>query len=119
MGTVSPRAEALAQRLAGLIRPTGLGAARMAAEARLRVMGLPNRRDEYWRYTDPASLTSVVPMPANATEESDDAPLFAATDRLKLVFTDGVFDAVASDDLTLSGVEITRLAQVPPGHDVV
>ncbi len=45
-------------------------------------------------------------------DASDEAPVFGAIDRLKLVFVDGVFDAAASDDLTLAGVEISRLAQV-------
>jgi Fe-S cluster assembly protein SufD len=40
---------------------------------------------------------------------SDEAPLFADIDRLKIVFVDGVFDADASDDLTLAGIEIERL----------
>lgn len=116
MGATSPKAEALAQRLASLTRPAGLAAARAAAEARLATMGLPSKRDEYWRYTDPASLISVQPLPVALSDTSDDVPLFDAVDRLKLIFTDGVFDAAASDDLTLSGVEITRLAQISPGH---
>ena len=116
MGATSPKAEALAQRLASLTRSAGLAAARAAAEARLATMGLPSKRDEYWRYTDPTSLISVQPSPVGLSDTGDDVPLFDAVDRLKLVFTDGVFDAAASDDLTLSGVEITRLAQVSPGH---
>jgi Fe-S cluster assembly protein SufD len=31
--------------------------ARNAALSRVRAAGLPTRRDEYWKYTDPASLT--------------------------------------------------------------
>ena len=34
----------------------------------------------------------------------------AAFDRLRIVFTDGVFDAEASDDLDLDGVRIESLA---------
>ena len=116
MGAASPKAEALAQRLARLTVPDGLSAARKAALARLCAMGLPNRRDEYWRYTDPASLTAVDPIPVGLYDASDEAPLFDKVDRLKLVFTDGVFDAAASDDLTLAGVEISRLAGAGPGH---
>jgi Fe-S cluster assembly protein SufD len=58
MGAQSPKAEALSQRLAALTLPVGLPAAREAALSRLSAMGLPTRRDEYWRYTDPVSLTS-------------------------------------------------------------
>ncbi|MBI1172727.1 Fe-S cluster assembly protein SufD [bacterium] len=116
MGAASPRAEALAQRLSGLSLPAGLPAARQAALARLSAMGLPNRRDEYWRYTDPASLTAVAAIPAGLYDASDETPLFDTVDRVKLVFTDGVFDAAASDDLHLAGVEISRLAEAGAGH---
>lgn len=116
MGALSPRAEALAQRLASLTLPPGLPAARAAASARLAALGLPGKRDEYWRYTDPAALISDSPPPAAPFAAEDEAALFAAVDRVKLVFTDGVFDAAASDDLTLAGVSVTRLAEVPAGH---
>ncbi|WP_298291829.1 Fe-S cluster assembly protein SufD [uncultured Litoreibacter sp.] len=83
--------------------------ARQSALARLRGMGLPSKRDEYWKYTDPATLVSAEPTPA-ALFESGEAQLFDDVDRLKLVFVDGVFDADASDDLSLENVEISRLA---------
>ena len=106
----------LALRLAGMVLPTGLDAARAAALARLQAMGMPGKRDEYWRYTDPTSLSATgVPLAA-AFDDSDEAPVFGAVDRLKLVFVDGVFDAQASDDPTLAGVEISRLAEAGAGH---
>ncbi|WP_299302404.1 Fe-S cluster assembly protein SufD [uncultured Litoreibacter sp.] len=83
--------------------------ARQSALARLRGMGLPSKRDEYWKYTDPATLVSAEPTPA-ALFESGEAQLFDDVDRLKLVFVDGVFDADASGDLSLENVEISRLA---------
>ncbi|WP_299191057.1 Fe-S cluster assembly protein SufD [uncultured Litoreibacter sp.] len=83
--------------------------ARQSALARLRGMGLPSKHDEYWKYTDPATLVSAEPTPA-ALFESGEAQLFDDVDRLKLVFVDGVFDADASDDLSLENVEISRLA---------
>ncbi len=103
--------DTLAARIAGLALPEGgwLGAARKDALARLTAMGLPGKRDEYWRYTDPASLISGDPMPAPAFNPGDEPPAFDAIDRVKLVFTDGVFDADASDDLSLSGIEIEHL----------
>lgn len=116
MGAVSPRAEALAQRLADLSLPSGLLAARAAASARLAAMGLPTKRDEYWRYTDPATLTAAKAPSAALFDAGDESPAFGDIDRLKVVFTDGVFDAAASDDVSLAGVEITRLAEVPAGH---
>jgi Fe-S cluster assembly protein SufD len=83
-------------------------AAREDALARLRAMGLPHRRDEYWKFTRPESLTQPSPEKA-ATMVNDEAPLFDAVDRLKIVFVDGVFDAEASDDLSLEGITLERL----------
>ena len=99
------------ERLAGLSMPAGgwSEAARQDALARVQAAGLPGRRDEYWKYTRPDTLTQAAPVPA-ALFHSDEAPLFDAVDRLKIVFVDGVFDADASDDLALSGVSIERLA---------
>jgi len=84
--------------------------ARGAALSRLRAMGLPTRRDEYWKYTDPTSLAQVDAPRAAVFAASDEAPLFDGVERVKIVFVDGVFDAEASDDLTLEGVEIERLS---------
>ena len=84
--------------------------ARSSALARLRAMGLPTKRDEYWRYTDPSTLTSQ-DAPQAALFDAGEKPLFDDVDRLKIVFVDGVFDADASDDLSLENVEISRLAE--------
>ena len=100
-------------RLDALTIPEGGFAAPARAEAlaRLRAMGLPGRRDEYWKYTNPADLVAAMPPVAPAFDNGDETPVFDAIDRLKIVFVDGVFDAAASDDLTLAGVEIARLAE--------
>ncbi|MEQ5829107.1 Fe-S cluster assembly protein SufD [Sulfitobacter sp. NFXS29] len=84
-------------------------AAREDALARLRAMGLPQRRDEYWKFTRPDTLTQPEALPA-AIFDHGEAPLFDDTDRLRIVFVDGEFDAEASDDLSLEGVSIERLA---------
>jgi Fe-S cluster assembly protein SufD len=98
-------------RLAALNLPSGgwAEAARRDALSRLRSMGLPRRRDEYWKYTRPDTLTQVDAVPA-ALFETDEQPIFADKDRLNIVFVDGVFDAEASDDLAMEGVRIERLA---------
>ncbi|WP_108816049.1 SufB/SufD family protein [Loktanella sp. Alg231-35] len=99
-------------RLAWVTLPTGAAwanAARADAMARVREMGLPTKRDEYWKYTDPTSLTDAGAGKA-ALFHSDEAALFDAVDRVRVVFVDGVFDAEASDDLTAEGLEIERLA---------
>ncbi|MCY4336879.1 MAG: Fe-S cluster assembly protein SufD [Litoreibacter sp.] len=84
--------------------------ARANALARLREMGLPTKRDEYWKYTDPTTLASEAVTEAALYTEQD-TPLFDDIDRLKIVFVDGVFDAAASDDLSLEHVEIMRLSE--------
>ncbi len=108
--------DALAQHLAALSLPEGgfAAAARRDALARLREMGLPGPRDEYWRYTDPRPFNA--PKPQALPLGDDSAPaLFDDVDRLKLVFVDGAFDAAASDDLALDGVQIDILAAAESG----
>ncbi len=86
--------------------------ARAAALGRVREYGLPTRRDEYWKYTDPATLTQVDATHAGLFDGADESPLYAGIDRLKIVFVDGVFDPAQSDDLSLDGVEVERLSDV-------
>ncbi len=83
--------------------------ARTEALTRLRVMGLPERRDEYWKFTRPDALTSVN-VPTAAVLCTKEAPVFSEMDALRIVFNDGVFDAEASDDLAMAHVQISRLA---------
>lgn len=107
--------EATEARLAGVSLPAG-GAAwaqavRAAALERVRATGLPARRDEYWRFTKPEPLFAL-PVPSAALADTgDEAPVFDAVERVRLVFVDGVFDPAASDDPALAGVEIAPLAQ--------
>lgn len=114
MALPKAKEDALAARLATMSLPAGKGwlaAARNEALARLTAMGLPGRRDEYWRYTDPTSLNAYEVPAAVRFDAGDEAAPFDGMDRLKIVFVDGVFDPAASDDLTLSGVTVERLAQ--------
>jgi Fe-S cluster assembly protein SufD len=113
MALPQAKLDALTARLAALPQaPRGgwTAPAREAAMARLSAMGLPLRRDEYWRYTDPAALNAAQPVPAALFSYSDEAMVFSGIDRVKLVFVDGVFDAAASDDPALAGVEIELLS---------
>ena len=113
MALPATKQSATDQRLDNLNLPTG-GAwateARCEALSRVRSMGLPHRRDEYWKFTDPALLVSVNPQAA-AVFDNDEAPLYDDIDRLKVVFVDGVFDADLSDSLAMEGVEIERLSE--------
>ncbi len=108
------RLDALTARIGGLDLPRGgwLGAARADAVSRLQAQGLPSKRDEYWRYTDPFSLNEPAAQTAAVFDPRDESPAFDGIDRLNVVFVDGVFDAAASDDLRGSGIEIDRLALV-------
>lgn len=112
MARAELKEDATEARIAALTMPAGgkwATSVRTDALARLRAMGLPVRRDEYWRYTRPDSLTASV-APAASLFDGKESPVFDAVDRLRVVFVDGVFDAEASDDLTLAGVEVERLA---------
>ena len=111
MGLQEPKQDATEARIASLPMPSGGWSepARKNALSRLRAMGVPNRRDEYWKYTRPETLVQPETPPA-ALFDNDEPPMFATFDSLKIVFVDGVFDPIASDDLSLDGVSIERLA---------
>lgn len=81
-------------------------AARDAACARLRAMGAPTRRDEYWRFTDPAPLLA----PHAQAPAGSEPPAFGEIDALRLVFVDGAFRPDLSDEPRMEGVELQPLA---------
>ncbi len=112
MALAQAKSDATEARLSGLTIPEGGAAwareARHDALNRLQGMGLPYRRDEYWRFTNPAEfLTQETPR----AEIALDAPGFEGTEVLRVVFTDGVFDAEASDALEQDGLEIERFSE--------
>ena len=111
MADAAAKTEPTEALISSLSMPEGTWAKslREDALARLRVMGLPQRRDEYWKYTRPDTLTQI-DAPSAKVLETDETPMFDRVDRLKVVFIDGVFDADASDDLSLEGITIERLA---------
>ncbi|MFC3180188.1 Fe-S cluster assembly protein SufD [Cypionkella sinensis] len=116
MAVLQAKQDALQARLAGMhFAPGGwLGAARSEALARLTAMGLPGKRDEYWRYSDPTGLNAAEPAPVSLFDPGDEPAPFSGVDRLKIVFVDGVFDASQSDALALDGVQIEPLSSA--GH---
>ncbi|WP_158963457.1 SufB/SufD family protein [Chachezhania sediminis] len=113
MALENPRQTATEARLAALTVPQGgwTGPARQNALARLTKMGLPLRRDEYWSFTRPDSLMAPDVPVAKVFDTGEESHLFAARDRLRIVFVDGVFDAEASDELALDGIEIGLLSR--------
>ena len=88
-----------------------------SASARLRAadgvlqQGLPQPRDEYWKYTRPQSLTQTTTPSVNHLEE-DNGELFADLDVLKLVFVDGIFDAAQSDVAEDESFDLEMLSDV-------
>ena len=112
MALPKAKTDATDARLDGLSLPEGAAwasAAREAAMGRVRAMGLPDRRDEYWKYTRPDTLVQAE-APTAAVFEADEGPMYDSVDRLQIVFVDGKFDEGASDDLSLEGVSIERLS---------
>ena len=112
MGLPAEQQDATEARLATMTMPGGAAwadAARADALSRFRAMGLPGARDEYWRFTKPTVLNAAGANSSAFAEQEAKLP-FEDVDRLKIVFKDGVFDAEASDDLALDGIEIDRLS---------
>lgn len=113
MALTQTKLDATEARLHAAQRPDGAAwanAARDAALSRVREMGLPDRRDEYWKFTRPDTLVQTQASEAALFSPQDEATSFEGIDRLKIVFVDGVFDAQASDDLSLEGVRVERLS---------
>lgn len=90
-----------------------LDALKAGAQARLEAMGLPTRRDEYWRYTDPRALLADQIAPAPLPPKDAEPPLFATLDRIVVTFTDGVLDLAASDLSGAEGLELVPIAAAP------
>ncbi|MFQ5438179.1 MAG: Fe-S cluster assembly protein SufD [Paracoccaceae bacterium] len=112
------RAEALLQKQAAAATlldaralPDGgawITQARAKAAKRLRAMGLPARRDEYWRFTRPEALNAKTVGEAAILPDRDRA-IFAAAAPLRIVFVDGVLDPDASDALKAKNLVIETL----------
>lgn len=101
-------------RLAALRVPQAAGwsmPGRAAALARLRAMGLPGRRDEYWKFTRPDSLAQAEVIAAAVPERRARAEMFAAFERMRIVFADGVLAAGAGAAPAACGLHIARLAE--------
>ena len=113
MTLANPKADAIetliARHAAPDIAVAWAETARGAAFSRLREMGAPGRRDEYWKFTDPGRLTAP-DAAAYAPVDGDEVAIFSDVDRLELVFVDGKFSADQSGDLELSGLTIEPLS---------
>ena len=117
MGQPAEQSDALAARLASAVQAKGAWAqsAQEAAATRLRSMGLPGRRDEYWRYTNPVALTAPAATPGDS--QGAQPEVFAEVDALTLTFVDGAFSALTSrTSWLLEACEIERLPDAIAGR---
>lgn len=87
------------------------------AKARFENMGVPHKKDEYWKYADPVVLVPREPFrlseaKPDASVSVDQSPFNQAC--TKLIFVNGQFRADLSDDLnqTQKGLKISLLSQV-------
>ncbi|WP_371153329.1 Fe-S cluster assembly protein SufD [Jannaschia sp. 2305UL9-9] len=99
---------ALDERLHALAEPSDggwLGQARSAAKERLLAIGLPTRRDEYWRYTNPRALTQPVPDVSGA---GADLTVFDAANAIVIEVAG---DVITLPDSLPHGLEVSTLRQ--------
>ena len=94
-------------QLSALPMPTGEAGwardVRAKARARLLDAGAPARRDEYWKYTDPASLTSPLKLAAEDAEAIKEQDAFSSIQAPIARFVNGRFRADLSDELAGEG----------------
>ncbi|MCI4665550.1 MAG: SufD family Fe-S cluster assembly protein [Neomegalonema sp.] len=94
--------------------PSGLNIARAAAAEQFAAAGAPVRRDEYWRFTDPARLTAPRPAASPGAVAGAAGNPFSDVDAATAVFVAGQFRPDLSDDLSVAGLEIATLGQGAP-----
>ena len=103
-----------AKLLAAAPTPSGEAAwaaeARAAARDRLAAMGGPVKRDEYWKYTDPARLTAPLALADAGAEAAAPAPAFETFETADFVFVNGRFRPDLSHG-PVEGVSIHPLSE--------
>jgi Fe-S cluster assembly protein SufD len=94
--------------------PSFVEASRKAAIARFAELGLPTRRHEEWKYTNPATIAKVAWQPAQAAAIDRGAldALGLPLDGPRLVFVNGRFDAALSDAAADPSVVLAPFAEV-------
>ena len=85
--------------------------ARAAARTRLLEAGAPARRDEYWKYTDPASLTAPIAAVDATGARPDFDSQFGEVHPLRARFVNGHYRPDLSDDLAQDGLTVTTLSE--------
>ncbi len=92
----------------------GVEVAREAAKTRFLDMGPPTRRDEYWRFTDPARLNEPMLTAEGAAAERPDDDAFRDVDAATVVMENGRFRADLSD-LAVEGVDVATFGDALAG----
>ena len=86
--------------------------ARAAARTRLLEAGAPARRDEYWKYTDPAGLTAPIAVVDPTDARPDFESQFGEVHPRRARFVNGRFRPDLSDDPAQDGLSVTTLSEV-------
>ena len=85
--------------------------ARKNAYDRLLSSGFPTSRDEYWKYTNPITLTKKI-VDKSSVIEDQAADIFVIANPVKIVFVNGVFAPEKSDKCDASEIAIEQLSDV-------
>jgi len=87
---------------------------RATARARLLEAGAPVRRDEYWKYTDPARLTAPLALAEVSSEAlaGDAASGFDELDARRIRFVNGRYRPDLSDEIVQGGLSGASLGEV-------
>jgi Fe-S cluster assembly protein SufD len=91
--------------------------ARAAARTRLLEAGAPARRDEYWKYTDPAGLTAPLAVVDPTDARPDFESQFGEVHPRRARFVNGHFRPDLSDDLGQDGLTVATLSETL-SHDI-
>ena len=85
--------------------------ARKNAYERLLSTGFPTSRDEYWKYTNPVTLTKKI-VDKSSVFKDQATDIFVSANPVKIVFVNGVFAPEKSDKFDTSEISIEQLSDV-------
>ena len=85
--------------------------ARKNAYERLLSTGFPTSRDEYWKYTNPVTLTKKI-VDKSSVSKDQATDIFVSANPVKIVFVNGVFAPEKSDKFDTSEISIEQLSDV-------
>tara|TARA_B100001059_G_C17777851_1_gene552337 strand:+ start:142 stop:1401 length:1260 start_codon:yes stop_codon:yes gene_type:complete len=108
--------EQVKELTANLELPSDSLKVREEALVNLEELGLPSKRDEYWKYTDPKRFCE--PLTHKIEYQNlEKGPVFEIPDCIKLVFTDGLFNSDKSDSLEAEDLEFSPISSLSDIED--